>query len=103
MLTKWRYVGVIPVALPEYSRGAEIGFKMNQTFYFLCCLLLAVAVCHCSTVSRWSMLHSRLSLFLVVHNNSALLPHLLHQQRPCCVGNDDSILLVLYCGHGLQQ
>lgn len=54
MLSKWRYVGVIQVALPKYSRGEEIGFKMNQTF--LCCLRLAVALCHCSTVSRWSML-----------------------------------------------
>lgn len=55
MLSKWRYVGVIQVALPKYSRGKKNGFKMNQTFYFLCFLHLAVVLCHCSTVLRWSM------------------------------------------------
>lgn len=31
MLTKWRYVGVIQVALPKYSRGEKIGLRMNQS------------------------------------------------------------------------
>lgn len=50
MLSKWRYVGVIQVALPKYSRGEKIGFKMNQTFYFLSFLHSVVVLCHCSTV-----------------------------------------------------
>lgn len=52
MLSKWRYVGVIQVAFPKYSRGEKIEFKMNQTFYFLC---LAFVLCYCSAVLRWSM------------------------------------------------
>ena len=45
----------IQVALPKYSRGEKIGFKMNQTFYFLCFLGLAVVLCHRSAVPRWSV------------------------------------------------
>lgn len=104
MLSKWRYVGVIQVAFPKYSRGEKIEFKMNQTFYFLCLAFCPVLLQCCFEMvnDTWNK-HSRLNLFRYVHEGSALLPHCFHQQRPCYMRNTDNILLVLFCGHCVRR